>query len=68
MVEMAQVVEDVCDVQIRRSAVDCAAPIYVHNLFCVLTALCAFSFLNIFTDHKYNENLTHAQTTSTGPA
>ncbi len=37
-------------------------------IFCVLTALCAFSFLNIFTDHKYNENLTHAQTTSTGPA
>ena len=31
MVEIAQVVEDVCDVQIRRSAVDCAAP-YVHIL------------------------------------
>ncbi len=36
-------------------------------------SLCAFSvykfrLLNIFADHKYNENLTHAQTTSTRPS
>ncbi len=37
-------------------------PIYVH--LCVLT-LCIFcvqiSIINIFADHKYNENLTHAR-------
>ncbi len=43
-------------------------------IFCVLT-LCIFcvqisiiDLLNIFADHKYNENLTHAQTTSTRPS
>ena len=43
-------------------------------IFCVLT-LCIFcvqisiiDLLNIFADHKYYENLTHAQTTSTRPS